>query len=267
MKFFMNVNYRPSKQSNNNFNWFGWIKTRTALSILICLSSMSNAQIKNTKYTNQQWIQYYNKVTLSSKWSWLSDGGFRFQDWFAHRSKYIIRTGIGHQLKPNLTVTVGIAHLGVYHLDKIDKYEIRPYQEILIKHLLAGLTTEHRCRMEARYFTNSVQENRQTDAATYFRVRYRFLLKIPFLKLSSSNPEKKWLWNIGNEVFIQAGCKMDSISFDQNRILLGTTIRLNNNFEIALTYNHQLVSLGSQNNYRQDQIVWLSVIHSVDLTG
>jgi len=108
------------------------------------------SQDKIISKENQQWFQYYNQTNINAKWSWLSDVGFRWRDGFQENSQYIVRTSIGYIINPSVRISSGFAHLGFFSSNKIQRFELRPYQEINVKNTFNKISISHRYRIEQR---------------------------------------------------------------------------------------------------------------------
>lgn len=231
--------------------------------IAAVLPLTSNAQSKDIDYTNQQWIQYYGQLNLSDNWTLLADAGYRSANTTPHRWLYIVRAAIGYQLNPGIRLSAGFAHLGLYRSGELRTSENRPFQEILGKQGFGAVDVAHRLRVEERFFRDA----RTAQSSFNFRFRYRLLLTIPLMQLSSADEGKRLLLNFGDEIFINAGDEIVYSVFDQNRLLLGVLFQLHRNLGINVSYNHQLIGLRSPGAYEQDYILWLGINHTMTLKG
>lgn len=220
---------------------------------------------KSINYSNQQWIQYYNKLHFSEHWSLLTDGGFRTKDAFNSPSQYIVRTGIAYQLNPNLRFAAGFAHLGFYRSDSLSSMEFRPYQEVLLKQKVGKVSIGHRFRLEQRVFRNLDPAGGLSSTGDFnLRYRYRLFLNIP-LWISKNTAGRKLQLNVGDEIFLASGKDVVYNIFNQNRILVGPTFKINKNFGISMTYNHQFIGKNAPAEYNQDYVFWLGIKHTIDL--
>lgn len=240
---------------------------KTIISIFVLGVSMTSIA-QNKKFTkgNQQWIQYYNQTKFSDKWTWSTDGGYRFNEMFKNPSQFIVRTGFGYQLNTNMKASIGFAHLGFYTSEKLNKVEYRPYQEFAISNKYNKIGILHRFRIEERFFQNVLDGNIQTAGNFNFRFRYLFMLNLKIMKLSSTNPDRVLSMNLGDEIFINAGKEIVYNVFDQNRILIGPAIEFTKNFTIAITYNSQYAAYNSSNNYNHTDVIWLGIKQNLDIT-
>ena len=224
------------------------------------------AQNKNFTKGSQQWIQYYNQTKISKKWTWSTDGGYRFNEMFKNPSQYIVRTGFSYQLNTHMKASAGFAHLGFYTSKKLSKLEYRPYQEFALSDKYNNLGIQHRFRIEERYFQNVFDGNIQPGDNFNVRFRYLFLLNFTIIKLSSTNPDRVLSMNLGDEIFINAGKEIVYNVFDQNRILMGTALEFTKSFTIAITYNIQYAAYNSSNNYNHTDVIWLAIKQNLDIT-
>ncbi|SDL29320.1 Protein of unknown function [Catalinimonas alkaloidigena] len=227
---------------------------------------MGYAQQKDVVPSNQQWIQYYNQTKLSKQWTWMTDGGFRWRDQMRHPAQYVVRTGLGYRLHENIRVAAGMAHLGSYTNDRLRRIEWRPYQEIQSSHTYGRIDVVHRFRAEQRFLKTLALAEAPATHSFNHRLRYRLMVTVPLLKLSARRPYPKLVLDVGDELFINLGRNIVYTVFDQNRLLIGPTLQLHENLDLALTYNHQFASTTTPGRYNRDGILWLGVRHKLDLT-
>ncbi|MEP7231564.1 MAG: DUF2490 domain-containing protein [Ginsengibacter sp.] len=236
------------------------------LIFFVGVSTIALSQNRNVKESSQQWIQYYNQAKIGNKWTWSTDGGYRWNILLNNLSQYIVRTGLGYQLNSSMRVSAGFAHLGFYTSEKLSKVEYRPYQEFAINDKYKNLGISHRFRIEERYFKNVVNGDIQHGHTFNFRFRYQCMLNIKLLKLSSANPDKALFMNLGDEIFINAGKKVVYNLFDQNRFLVGPSISFSKNLSVGLTYNSQFAALNAPNSYIHADVLWLIIRQNLNLT-
>jgi hypothetical protein len=232
--------------------------------VLILISFLGNGQ-KTISYSNQQWFQYYNLLKINPKLTLLSDVGYRYISAFSYRSLYLTRIGLGYEIKPGFRVSGRIAHLGVYNLGQLNKVEFRGSQGLLhVKNTALGKMIQH-FRIEERIFKDILNGKIQSENEFNFRFRYQFSLTFPLLKLSSKDPDKKLLFSIGNEIFINSGKNITYNIYNQNRILIGPVVHLNSNLFLNLLYCHQFKSKNLPNDYNQDYVMWIKLFHKINL--
>lgn len=227
--------------------------------LLLVLPAFGQKQILTS---NQIWLQSYHEGQISEKWTVLLDGGFRWRDGFDNKSAYIIRGGMGYSFSSKMRVSGGLAYQGVYALERIVRHEYRPHQEILHKSTWGKVKISNRLRIEERFFKDKI-----LDAATVdfnFRFRYALMVSIPVANLSSENPSRKILLNVGDEIFLNAGNEVSDRVFDQNRLIFSPTLQWSENLSISLTYNSQYASTVLPDNFLQSRVYWLQIRHNLD---
>jgi len=239
------------------------------LTLLILIFSLANTNdlIGQNKYVstgNQQWFQYYNETQLSNKWIWLSDASYRWKNGFQENSQYLLRTGIGYKLNSNIRISSGLAHLGFFSNDAVTRMEFRPYQEVQVKHNFSNIDLNHRYRIEERFFYPYMDGQIQSLSTFNFRFRYSIMVGIPLFKLRGEI-EKEFILNIGNEIFINAGNDIVNNVFDQNRVIISPSFKLNELLTFSLTWNNQFASTTTQGKFEHTNIIWLQIKHKLAL--
>ncbi|OOG76194.1 DUF2490 domain-containing protein [Algoriphagus sp. A40] len=227
-----------------------------------CLPISSAFGQKEVLTSNQVWLQSYHEGRISSKWTALLDGGFRWRNGFDRRLAYIVRGGVGYSLSPKLRVGGGFAFMGIYGEKEIIRHEYRPYQEVLLKDQLGKLSISHRFRIEERIFKDKVLDFATVDFN--FRFRYAVTLGIPLANLSSKDPNRRLVLNLGDEIFLNAGKEITHNTFDQNRLIISPTLQWNKSLSVSLTYNYQYASTPDADIYLVSHVGWLQIRHNLD---
>ncbi|WP_162623278.1 DUF2490 domain-containing protein [Confluentibacter sediminis] len=225
------------------------------------LSNIVNAQTKKVSHENQQWIQYYNETKLNKTWTLLTDASFRWKEAFNENSQFLVRTGLGYSIAPNLRIGGGFTYVGFYSQDTLNKIEYRPHQDLVFKSTYNKIKISQRVRIEERFFNPLNNPNHSFN----FRFRYSFNVSVPIAKLSKSNPDCIFLLNIGDEIFINTGKETPTQTFDQNRFIISPTFQLNKRLSISPTFNSQFASTTTARSYKQTNVFWLQVRHNLDL--
>ena len=252
--------YQESRQAT-----FNLLTIPLFLFFFIAAPMLLFGQQKDIVNNNQQWLQYYNQTKLSEKWTLLFDGGYRWKNEFQESSQYIVRAAIGYNINSDIRISSGLAHLGFYSSDKINRVEFRPYQEMVVKNNFNKINLVHRYRMEERFFNPVINGETQTPNTFNFRFRYSLMLSIPLFKLSKVKTDKVFLLNIGDEIFINAGKNVVNNIFDQNRFIISPSFKLNESLTLSLTWNSQFASTSSQAIFNYTNVFWLQIKHKLDI--
>ncbi len=218
-------------------------------------------QQKNVSTANQQWIQYYAQVPLNDHWSLLADGGHRWRDGFEESAQYIARLGAGYSFDSVTRISAGLAQLGFFSDGALDRTEVRPYQEVLLKKKFRKISLSHRYRVEERFLNAIRTDGDDLQSSNSFNVRFRYAitLAIPLFTIGEEQVEKEVLLNIGNEIFINAGKEIIHNIFDQNRLMVSPSLRMNENLTVALTWNYQFASTSAPGEFVNTNVIWLQV--------
>lgn len=230
-------------------------KTILTLIFLTFVLTTSAQTKKEISYTNQQWSQYYSTIKISEKYSVISDYAFRWRDNFENKNQFVVRGGMGYQVNANILISPGIAYIGYYSNDNLIRLEIRPHQDVIIKHKYQALKTAHRFRFEERF----IQNKSNNSDSFVFRLRYRIMLNLPIIK-------NKLSFNLGDEIFANIGNDIVYNVFSKNRLITGFSYQANEHVSVTMNYNNQFGAKNAPGIYQQDQVVWLGIKHKIDLS-
>jgi hypothetical protein len=224
---------------------------------------LCNAQKKIT-YNNQQWLQYFNQLKFSEKLSLYSDLSLRKQNNFNDWSRITFRSGLGYPLTKKLQGITGIACFIFYTENKVNRIELRPYQEINTTQIFGKVSIQHRFRVEARYFRNDSEE---ITNKTNFNLRFRYRLNAmtTLINLAEMNQDRKLLMYIGDEIFINAGHEIKYNVFDNNRALVGLIYQDNPNLSFSFGYINQFGKRNSPATYENSDILTFAINQKISL--
>ncbi len=225
---------------------------------LLLISKSNIAHTKTTAYSDQYWLQYYGQLQLNPKWTILGDGGIRMKNGCKEKAATLGRIGLQLNLNKNLSTAIGGAYFSQYINDKISREEWRGWQELFLKHNFSRFFTNHRLRIEERYFhTLSTRKDNFN-----FRLRYRFYFTFP---LNHPTMQANTLYIIGgDEIFLNFGGQV-IYNYDQNRVIAGAGYKLNDNLLINLTYVYQYAQKNTAFHFEKTDIIWLGMIHTIKL--
>lgn len=226
-----------------------------------CFWSVSSFAQKTVIHNDQQWIQYYNQFRISPKWTLFSDASLRRIHHFSNWSQFTLRAGIGYPVSSTVQGVTGFATFMFYAENRLARVEFRPYQDLNISSTQGRLTVQHRFRTEARYF-REVSDSRMTEESAFnWRFRYRVYCTVALWYFSRSSPDRCLLLNFGDEVFINAGRQIRYNVLDNNRLLVGPALQLNQKVNLFLTYNFQFGQRNGPALYEHSDVLWAGMIH------
>ncbi len=232
----------------------------TTLFVFLYAFLFSQVDSKNITYSNQQWLQCYNRLKLSEKYTLVSDGSFRWKNELKDYSLALLRTGISYNFYENNSAAIGIASTLSYSADKMSKMELRGWQEFILNQAIARLNISNRIRLEERYFKNIANNEFSSGYNFNYRFRYRFFISIPLN--NNIIKERTISVNIGDEIFINFGKEIIYNLFDNNRIIAGLSYQLNKKTSVSLNYTNQFTQTKKVNSFEENDIFWLSLTHN-----
>lgn len=215
-------------------------------------------------HNNQQWFQYYNQIPLSKKITLFSDISVRQKDCLSELSQLTLRCGIGYSFIQKLKGISGYANFLSFQSNEFSRIEHRFYQEVSNTTRLSHLFVQNRFRIEYRLFIPLRDDKVTRLINSNFRFRYRLYFTTKGIKLFGVNSPREINFNLGNEIFINAGKNMENRIIDNNRILIGPGFQFNKEFSVSLLYNYQYAKRDSY-IYERSDILWLGVFHKLPL--
>lgn len=142
--------------------------------------------------------------------------------------------------------------------------ELRPHVEFSNKQTFPRFTLDHRYKAEARFFHNTNASRTELEdgfAFGNFRLRYRLQATIPIVKIDDKRSIKV---KVSDEILVNAGTKIVTNMFDQNRIYCGAGIDLlpNLTFEAGYLNWFQQTATGS---FFNRHILRFTLVHKINL--
>lgn len=181
--------------------------------ILACFPAGLLAQNeKNVDNQSLAWGAYFGTFRVSDRWSLWGELQLWRAEFLAEWQQVLPRVGVNYHLNPNVIFTAGYAYLWTY-----------PYGKQPLLHSSGKVNFAHRFRLEQRFLQNWTAADPATGLRSIQdgyewqnRMRYRFLLTVPFP--SSAGRRPKWFATAYDEIFINFGRNIGYNLFDQNRL-------------------------------------------------
>ena len=217
--------------------------------LIVCIDNLKS-QERITQTDNQQWLQYYNTVSISESLYLNSDAGVRWRSDLSEISQVLARFGIGKKVGDKLKVLAGMAYLAFYEDQQATKAEIRPHQEMIMINRHDRFSFQHRYRLEERFVHNQITNSWEFN----FRIRYRLSALYPVFTSKSLKAYAK----LADELFIDAG-KAQSDIFSENRLVIGSELRFSPSFSLSPLFMKRLKTSTPDQSYSLANIIWLGV--------
>ncbi len=216
-----------------------FIKIYCSLFIIIFLffsSTISIAQPSNTG----NWIIYIANQKINKKWNLWSEVQNRNYNFIGDVEQLLLRTGIGYNLsEDNNNILLGYSFIQSHKYDNITwqknkTEEHRIFQQFITKQNFSSFYTQHRFRIEERFFTND------------FKLRFRYFLSIN-KPINKKTLEKDAIYlSTYNEIFLNDRKTI----FDRNRLYGGIGYCFNKSIKLELGYMSQMFEDGNRNQFQ-----------------
>ena len=236
------------------------MKKLVVLFLILIVTTISFAQ-KNVSHNNLVWFGDFTKARLNDKWSIYLDFGFRRTEWLNKWSQVLVRPGITCHFNKSVSATVGVAYFSHYTATYI-RPEGRGWQQLLFNETYGRISVNHRLRAEQRFF-QKVISSQLVDGYNYNnRFRYQLNIQAPFNKKQMD--DKTLYFSIADEVFINSGKEIRNNYFDQNRLAVGLGYKLNESFNILVSYTNIFVQRAKGEAFEDNNVLVINIYHNFD---
>lgn len=239
-------------------------KILLGVSLLIAFSGFSQ---KQTTYTEQVWLGYFNQTRFSNKWGLWVDVHLRTkEDFFTNFSQAIGRAGVTYYLNDNTKLTAGYAYINHFPADahkNISQPEHRPWQQLQWHTKYQKLRLMQWIRLEERFRRKIENDDELAEGYNFnWRVRYNFFAAFPLSKKVFA--PKTWSFVLNDELHINAGKEIVNNYFDQNRFFAGFSYHLNQHDNIQIGYMNVFQQLPAASSYKSIHAARLFYFHNLD---
>jgi hypothetical protein len=223
------------------------------LSFLLLLSLFCHAQNdRQNDYNNINWLQSFNTIKLSNKWSLHAEYQWRRENGFSDWQQSLLRLGVNYKLNENITAHFGYGWIETFPYGDFPIAgngtfpEHRIYEQISFRQPVNKWLFSHRFRIEQRWLGSvKTRTDREIESWNFLhRFRYQFRTQYPF----HTKGDKQFYGVAADELFIGAGKKLGVNIFDQNRIFLLLGYKLNKKLSIEAGYMNQTLQQGRRIN-------------------
>ncbi len=226
------------------------------------VTTVSFAQ-KNVSHNNLVWFGDFTKAKLNDKWSIYFDFGFRRTEWLNKWSQVLVRPGITYHFNKNVSVTTGVAYFSHYTTNYILP-EGRSWQQLLFGETYGSIKLSHRLRAEQRFFQKVISSELVDDYNYNNRFRYQLNFQVALNKKQVE--DKAFYFSIADEVFINSGKEIRNNYFDQNRIAVGLGYKLNERFNILVSYTNIFVQRAKVDAFEDNNVLVINLYNNLDFS-
>lgn len=238
------------------------MKKKIVLFLLLTLAIFSFAQ-KNVSHNNLVWFGDFTKAKVNDKWSIYLDFGYRRTEWLNKCSQLLVRPGITYHFNKSVSATAGVAYFSHYTATYI-RPEGRGWQQLLFNETYGRIKVNHRLRAEQRFFQKVISSQLVDDYNYNNRFRYQLNIQVPLNKKQIE--DKTVYFSIADEVFINSGKEIRNNYFDQNRIAVGLGYKLNERFNILVSYTRIFVQRAKVDAFEDNNVLVINTYHNLDFS-
>lgn len=222
---------------------------------------------KTVDHQNLIWTRYYNLLELNKKWSIHSEFDNRVFINPNAQNLFVIRVQGRYKISDQVELGSGLTYFNVatQYPDNVEfdfnKPEYRIQQDVTWKKNWDKIALNQRFQIEERFFENYDREGLTTGTTFFLRFRYRLQGEYTFWK-----KENQYLKAIlYDEIMINAGSKIVSNTFDQNRIYAGLQYGISSAVAVELGYMNSFQQRVTGVDYFDRNIIRLSIFHKLKI--
>ncbi len=199
-------------------------------------------------YNNLVWLQSFNTIALSNKWSVYVEYQLRRDNGLKNWQQSLLRLGANYKINDNVILHAGYAWVetfpyGKYPLANNGTFpEHRIYEQLTLRQPLNKFLFTHRFRIEQRWLGRVKAGTDREIEEWLFLNRFRYQFRTQY------SLGKKMYAAAADEIFIGAGKNVGVNIFDQNRLFLLLGYKLNKKVSIEGGYFNQTLQQGRRIN-------------------
>ncbi|MCU7550786.1 DUF2490 domain-containing protein [Chitinophagaceae bacterium LB-8] len=235
--------------------------------IAIAIKLPGFAQKQVSKF-EQIWLGYVSNTRISERWGIWFDANIRTRDNFTKGLNVtIIRPGIMYFITDNTNLTFGYAYANYFAGNDgrtIALPEHRPWQQLIWTNRYPKLRLHNRLRLEERFLRKLESPDKLGNGYNFnYRIRYSFSLSTPLSK-KAFEPNTVTLV-LNDEVMLNFGKKIQTNTFDQNRLFGGLNYHLSKHSILQAGYMYTFQQQGTGAQYRNIHTIRINFLHNPDL--
>lgn len=235
------------------------------LFFMLLLPAFAFSQEKETEYTEQLWLGYFNQTRLTHRSGIWLDVHYRLNDNFIQKPVVsLFRGAYIFYLADKTRLAAGYAYGTQYAQDENapNVPEHRLWQQIQWFEKKKWFSTMQWIRLEERFRATVVDNELTSDYHFNYRIRYAVGFTIP-LKGKEVVAHTPFLF-INNELMINFGSEIVNNYFDQNRFFVGVGYQFTPQLNAQIGYLNVFQQLPAYNTYRHIDAIRLFVFHNLD---
>lgn len=213
----------------------------------------------------QTWFAYFNQTRFTERSGLWVDLHYRLNDDFIKENVVSIsRMGYTYFISDQVRLTAGYGF--VRHFSHVagmpDVTEHRPWQQVQWFDKKKWFSMAQYLRLEERYRPTVVDGEVTNNYNFNWRFRYNFIITVP-LKGNTLEAKEPFFF-INDELHINAGKRINTNYFDQNRFCVGFGYQLTPQLNAQLGYLYVFQQQPTQDQFIHVDAVRLYLNHSLD---
>jgi hypothetical protein len=220
---------------------------------------------KQVEERNQTWFAYFIQARFTERSGLWVDLHYRTNDFIKESATSISRIGYTYFLSDQVRLTAGYGFIRHFsHVPETpDISEHRPWQQIQWIEKKKWFSMSQYFRIEQRFRPTIVSGEPERDYDNFnWRFRYNFALTFP-LKGSSVEAKEPFLF-LNDELHINAGKRISTNYFDQNRAFAGLGYQFTSQLNAQLGYLYVFQQQSAPNQFVHINAIRLFVFHNLD---
>lgn len=223
------------------------------------------AQQKQVVTEEKTFLGFFNQARFANRFGTWIDIHHRTTDNFVNRPLQSLgRFGLTFYITDHFRFTAGYCLAYNYPAKGFNtsKIEHRPWQQLFFKQEYHKVQTIQILRLEERYNQEIIKDEPTNNFIYTNRLRYSYLVLIPFTKNGIS--PKKLFGVLNDEVFVNFGKNITYNVFDQNRFFCGIGYQIGTNSSVHLGYMNINQQFSSGYKFSESHCIRLFVYHNID---
>lgn len=243
------------------------MKKHIYIFLLVVLYVIGYSQTNQKQIVTEEktFLGFFNQTRFTNRLGTWVDLHHRTTDNFINRPLQSLgRFGLTFYVTDHFRITAGYCLAYNYPSKGFNasRIEHRTWQQLFFKQEYHKVQTIQLLRFEQRYNQVIVNDEATNEYIYTNRLRYSYLVLIPFSK--NGIIPKKLFGVINDELFVNFGKNIIYNTFDQNRFFVGVGYQIGKNSSTHLGYMNIFQQQASGNKFTESHCLRLFLFHNID---
>lgn len=212
--------------------------------LLLTLTGKSQSS-RITDHNVIGWWVYMGDHTLSKRWQLHTEYQWRRVDFVKSWQQSLARVGLRYDLRKDLALGAGYTHFTTYPYGKhpvadqeVPTFEHRLYEDVQWSGSLVAAELQHRIRLEHRWMGEPEGPGQHAMGSWEYASRIRYQMEVNYPLQGTTLDDQEFYLTALDELFLNLG--HDDNVYNQNRLLGGLGYQFTRDFQLELSYIHQI---------------------------